>query len=327
MSIFTLRYKRQNLIIPFVFLILPLRLFALDLKYASIVNTTLEDLKKRTKLSLLQGHVAINISSGNKELDAQFGEELQKAYPNFASKSDEVNREDLYQMVVKTYRENNEVVISVIVTNYRQDEIVDRNIKVKNVSKVVLETLQYKTAIAAKNEFEAYLNAAFGGAGDVVEEARITTKSPPPQKPPKEPFVTTIIGVESTINMNSIFGLGLGVSLLLGIDIMDHFLITAFAGADIIVNRGSEWPCILGGSIDYYFSGLESWVVGIGSGIADKIEWGAEFPWGRIECLPFLFVRAEIGFNGVKLYYDYLFNGSNGFRAGISFFMVEKLSK
>ena len=93
---------------------------ALDTKYAPIVNAALSDLKTHTKLSLLKRHVAVNISSGNRELDKQFAEAIQKAYPNFESKEDTVHNEDLYQMVIKVYRENGEVYIYMTVTNFEQ---------------------------------------------------------------------------------------------------------------------------------------------------------------------------------------------------------------
>jgi tetratricopeptide (TPR) repeat protein len=146
---------------------------ALDVKYAPIVNAALADLKINTTLSLLKGHVAVNISSGNKELDSQFAEAIKDAYPNFESKADAVNNEDLYQMIVKVYRENDKVFIYTTVTNFENKNIVERTAGAKTVSLAVLETLQYKTAIHAKNEFEAYLDSAFAGAGDVVMSLRI----------------------------------------------------------------------------------------------------------------------------------------------------------
>ena len=169
--------------ICFVLIIIKMNVFALDIQYTGIVNTALSDLKTHSKLSLLQGHVAINISSGNKDLDIQFAESLQKAYPNFASKADSVHYEDLYQMTVKVYRENNDVYSYTTVTNFEQKNIVERTVKAKSVSAAVLETIQYKTAIHAKNEFEAYLDSAFDGTGAVVQEAR-----PVPPPPPKPPF-------------------------------------------------------------------------------------------------------------------------------------------
>ncbi|MDR2491472.1 MAG: hypothetical protein LBD20_08745 [Spirochaetaceae bacterium] len=169
-----------------IFIDITANIYALDIKYTDIVNTALSDLKTHTKLSLLQGHVAINISSGNKEFDAQFADVLQNAYPNFAAKADSVNHEDLYQMSVKVHRENNDVYIYTTVTNFEKKNIVERTVKAKNVSAAVLETLQYKTAIHAKNEFEAYLNETFTNTGAVVQEARVIP--PPPPKPPPPPF-------------------------------------------------------------------------------------------------------------------------------------------
>jgi hypothetical protein len=150
--------------------------YAVDIKYASIVNTAISDLKTQSKLSLLQGHVAINISSGDKELDSQFGEALQKAFPNFKTKADTVHSEDLYQMAVKVYQENTEVIVYTVVTNFQQKNIVERSVKVKNVSAAVMETLQFKTAIAAKNEFDVYLDGAFRSMGDVVQNAQVKPK-------------------------------------------------------------------------------------------------------------------------------------------------------
>jgi hypothetical protein len=157
--------------------------YALDAKYAPIVNTALAGLKTHSSLALLQGHTAISVVSGNKELDIQFGEEIQKAYPNFTSVAGAVRREDLYQMTVKVYRENDGAAARTTVTDFRQQKIVDSTVTVKNVSAAVRETLQYKTAIAAKNEFEAHLDSVFGNAGEVVQDARLIPK------PPKEPFV------------------------------------------------------------------------------------------------------------------------------------------
>jgi hypothetical protein len=187
-------------------------LFALDVKYAPIVNAALADLKAHTTLSLLQGHVAINVSSGNSELDAQFGETLQSAYSNFASKTDAVNREDLYQMTVTVYRENSDVVVRIIVTDFKQNNIVERTVKVKKVSPAVMETLQYKTAIAAKNEFEAYLDSAFANAGGVAQEARVKPK--PPKEPVKIPdWIAPDMALEfDLLNFNPVVTGGIGFS-------------------------------------------------------------------------------------------------------------------
>jgi hypothetical protein len=128
----------------------------------------------------LQGHVAINISSGNKTLDSQFADAIQDAFPNFASKADTVNNEDLYQMAIKVYRENSLVVVNLVVTNFQQNNIVERTVTVKKVSSEVMETLQYKTAIVAKNEFDVYLDSIFRNTGTIVTDARLIP--PPPQK-------------------------------------------------------------------------------------------------------------------------------------------------
>jgi formylglycine-generating enzyme required for sulfatase activity len=161
-----------------IFIILSPRQYALDREYAPIVNAAIADLKSRTKLSLLRGHVAINVSSGNKELDARLGEALQSAYPNFVSKTDAVNREDLYQMMVKAYRENSGVIVRITVTDFKGDAVVDRTVAVKKVPPSVVETLQYKTAAIAKNEFETYLNSAFSGVGGVARETQVE-RGPP----------------------------------------------------------------------------------------------------------------------------------------------------
>ena len=51
-----------------------------------------------------------------------------------------------------------------------------------------METLQHKTAIHAKNEFEAYLDSTFSAAGAVVVDAKIIPPPPPkPAPPPKVP--------------------------------------------------------------------------------------------------------------------------------------------
>ena len=144
-------------------------MWALDVKYISIVNIAAAGLKTHTTLSLLNGHVALHISSGNKELDKQFAEKIQKDYPNFASSADAVNREDRYQMTVKVYRENNDVAIHTTVTNFEQKKIIERTEKVKNVPASVLETLQYKTATIAKNEFDVYLDSAFANTAIITK--------------------------------------------------------------------------------------------------------------------------------------------------------------
>jgi hypothetical protein len=153
-----------------------------ELQAVSIVNMMLSDLKTQTSLSLLQGHVAINISSGNKTLDKQLDEAIQNAYPNFTAKADTVNNEDVYQMAVKVYRKNNEVIVNTVVTNFTQKNIVERNVLVTKVSVTMLETLQYETAIAAKNEFDVYLDSAFSSTGALVENLQLIP--PPPPKPP-----------------------------------------------------------------------------------------------------------------------------------------------
>jgi tetratricopeptide (TPR) repeat protein len=85
-----------------------------------------------------------------------------------------VNNEELYQMALKVYREQareqTQVVVNTVVTNFAQKAIVDRTVKLQNVAMSVLETLQYETAVVAKNEFDIYLDAAFSGTGDVVEK-------------------------------------------------------------------------------------------------------------------------------------------------------------
>jgi hypothetical protein len=82
-------------------------------------------------------------------------------------------------MTIKVYRENEAVFIYTAVANFQQKNIVERTAKAKSVSAAVLETLQYKTAIHAKNEFEAYLNSAFADAGDVVQKAKVIPPPPP----------------------------------------------------------------------------------------------------------------------------------------------------
>jgi hypothetical protein len=148
----------------------------LDMQYTSIINTAIADLKTHSKLSLLNGHVAINISSGSRELDGQFAENLQKAYPNFASKEDTVNREELYQMTVKVYREGEKVLVNSIVTNFQDTKIVERTVTIEKVSVAVLESVQYQTSTAARNEFEAYLDSTFGSVGDIAQEVWIKPK-------------------------------------------------------------------------------------------------------------------------------------------------------
>jgi hypothetical protein len=147
-----------------------------DMQYAPIINTAIADLKTHSKLSLLNGHVAINISSGSKELDGQFAESLQKVYPNFVSTEDAVNREELYQMTVKVYREGDKVLVNSIVTNFQDTKIVERTVTITRVSAKILESVQYQTSTAAKNEFEAYLNSVFGSVGNIVQEVRILQK-------------------------------------------------------------------------------------------------------------------------------------------------------
>jgi hypothetical protein len=87
-------------------------------------------------------------------------------------------------MTIKVYRENEAVFIYTAVANFQQKNIVERTAKAKSVSAAVLETLQYKTAIHAKNEFEAYLNSTFANSGEVVQEAKLVP--PPPPRPPIE---------------------------------------------------------------------------------------------------------------------------------------------
>jgi tetratricopeptide (TPR) repeat protein len=163
----------KKIYLCFTLLIITTLVHALDSKYAPIVNAALSYLKTHTTLSLLKGHVAVNISSGNKELDKQFAEAIKDAYPNFESKAESVHNEDLYQMRVKVYRENDEVFVRTTVTNFENKNIVERTAGAKTISLAVLETLQYETAIHAKNEFEAYLDSAFADAGEVVMSLRI----------------------------------------------------------------------------------------------------------------------------------------------------------
>jgi hypothetical protein len=145
----------------------------------SIVNAAVTDLQTHTALAQLNGHVAINISSGSKELDSQFAGALRSAFPNFASEADSVNREDLYQMTVKVYRENDDAAVLVRVFDFEDRRVVERTITVPRIAAAVLATLQYKTAVIAQNEFDAYLDAAFGGAGAVVAEAKLKPLQPP----------------------------------------------------------------------------------------------------------------------------------------------------
>jgi hypothetical protein len=226
-------------------------IYAVDMKYALIVNTTIADIKKaHSELSLLQGHVAINISSGNKELDSQFAEAIQKSYPNFASKADTVNNEDLYQMVVKIYRENSEVIVNTVVTNFAQKNIIDRTVKVKSVSSAVMETLQYKTAIAAKNEFDVYLDSAFGNTGEVVQNALLIPPPPPfdwskmtaPFLPTFESDLEVGLGAGTNTDLNSFIALAswhiLYGEISFGIKKFQH---SALLDVNYEFDSGSHW--------------------------------------------------------------------------------------
>ena len=149
-----------------------------------IVNTAVSGLQAEGALARLEGHVAIHISSGNKELDTRFAGALQGAFPNVASRADTVRREDLYQMTVRVYRERGDVVAITRVSNFEQKNVIDRTFVIRGIAASIVETLQYKTATIARNEFDAYLDAAFAGTGALVAEA--APVPPPPPPPPKE---------------------------------------------------------------------------------------------------------------------------------------------
>jgi formylglycine-generating enzyme required for sulfatase activity len=138
-----------------------------------IINAATTDPKTHSQLSQLNGHVAINISTGDREFDAQFAEGLQEAYPNFISSDEAVSSEDLYQMAVKVYRENRDTVVQITVTDFEQKKVVEQTVTVQNVSPHLLEILQYETDAIARSEIESYLDAVFSNAGAVVQEVRI----------------------------------------------------------------------------------------------------------------------------------------------------------
>jgi hypothetical protein len=149
-----------------------------------IVNTAVSGLTTRTDLARLQGHVALYIASGNRELDKKFAQAVEKAFPNFASRADTVRREDLYQMTVKIYRQDGDVVVVTSVSDFEQRDIVEQTSVIRGIQPGIVQTLQYRTATLAKNEFDASLDAAFAGTGAVVAEAQ--PLPPPPPPPPME---------------------------------------------------------------------------------------------------------------------------------------------
>jgi tetratricopeptide (TPR) repeat protein len=137
-----------------------------------LVQAAVADLKTHTDLSLLDGHIAINISSGNKELDETFAKALDDDFPNFVSGADTVNHEDLYQMTIKVYRKNDDVMVRTAVLNFEQKPIVERTVTAQNVQAAIVDTLQYETAIHAKNEYETYLDNIFSDTDTVAAEAQ-----------------------------------------------------------------------------------------------------------------------------------------------------------
>jgi hypothetical protein len=231
-------------------------------------------------------------------------------------------------MTVKVYRENNEVIVSIIVTNYKQDKIVERVVKVKNVSANVMETLQYKTAVAAKNEFEAYLDAAFGGVGEVVQEARAI----PPK--PKEPFVMPDFQIDGGLQLSALAGGSsrcgwelAGISPFLGLLAAERFRVSVFGGGGISIKKENEWMLYwtynLGGDLDFLF---DKHIVNAGAGIEGSNSSGKEkqfYPFIRIgygfKLLEDIFYEDILI---IKFYGNYNFNG-NGFKLGVLFIFYE----
>jgi hypothetical protein len=161
-----------------VFLFVAADIFAVDAQFAKIVNTTTSDLKTRNTLSSLKGHVAINVSSGNSDLDKQFAAAILETFPNFTAASGEVYSDDLYQMAVRVFRNNdNTVSVTVTVTNYQDKKIIDIRVPIGTVDNRVLATIHYENALTARNEFDAYLDSAFADAGP-PQNANHTPKEP-----------------------------------------------------------------------------------------------------------------------------------------------------
>jgi hypothetical protein len=153
-------------------------IFAVEAQFEKIVNTTTLDLKTKTALSSLKGHVAVNVSSGNSGLDKQLAAAILETFPNFTSASGEVYSEDLYQMAVRVFRNNdNTVTVAVTVTDHQDKKTVDRRIPIGSVDNKVLTTIQYENALKARNEFDAYLNSVFAEAGP-PQDANHTPKEP-----------------------------------------------------------------------------------------------------------------------------------------------------
>jgi hypothetical protein len=149
-----------------------------------IVDAAVSGLVTQTDLALLEGHVALHISSGNKELDTKLGKAVADAFPNFASRADTVRREDLYQMTVKVYQENKDVIAVTNVSGFAERNVAEQTVVIRGIEPRIVQTLQYRTATLAKNEFDRYLDTAFAGTGAVVAEAE--PLPPPPPPPPKE---------------------------------------------------------------------------------------------------------------------------------------------
>jgi hypothetical protein len=161
-----------------VFLFVATDIFALDAQFAKIVNTTIADLKTKTTLSSLKGHVAVNVSSGNSDLDKQFAAAILETFPNFTSASGEVFSEDLYQMAVRVFKNSdNTVSVAVTVTNHRDEKTVDTRVPIGTVDNKLLTTIQYENVLRARNEFDAYLDSVFADVGP-PQDANYTPKEP-----------------------------------------------------------------------------------------------------------------------------------------------------
>jgi hypothetical protein len=160
------------------FLLAAANIFALDAEFRKIVDTTITDLKTKTSLSLLKGHVSVNVSSGNNDLDKQFAAAIVESFPNFTAKSDSVDEEYVYMMTARVFRNNDDTVaVTVTVTDYQNKKTIDRRIQIGSIENRVFTTIQYESAVSARNEFDAYLDSAFENVG-LPQIANYTPKKP-----------------------------------------------------------------------------------------------------------------------------------------------------
>jgi hypothetical protein len=152
-------------------------IFALDAQFAKIVNTTITDIKTKTDLPSLKGHVSVNVSSGNGDLDKQFLAAILESFPNFTATSESVDEEDVYLMAVRVFRTAGTVTVSVIVTDHQDNKTVDRRIPIGTVDNKLLPTIRYESEVRARTEFDAYLDSVFADLGP-PQNANYTPKEP-----------------------------------------------------------------------------------------------------------------------------------------------------